>query len=217
MPFLLHLGQRYPPRICNTSGTLICNIPDKVGVPCATSSPKLVPLQHFRHIASAAIPSQLVPHATSLQCRCSCNISAVCIQEHYRTSAAAAGFARCSQLSSTRPGQAVRSVRAGGMDRPSRPVVSLTSSQPGGPPCWASPLAFLLTEKGGEWGYWGGRQKRGWSSLFILVPWWKFWGRWRKWVSATFLIMSSFPLPYYPGGGCLLPRQFALGQDTAAY
>jgi hypothetical protein len=39
-------------------------------------------------------------------------------------------------------------VRAGGMDRPSRtishPAWSLSSSQPGGPPCWASPLAFDL-------------------------------------------------------------------------
>ncbi len=38
--------------------------------------------------------------------------------------------------------------RQAGMDRPSRtkshPAVSLSSSQPGGPPCWASPLAFGL-------------------------------------------------------------------------
>jgi hypothetical protein len=71
IPFLLHLGQRYSPRICNTSGTsashlqhfwhkcfLIYNIPGKVGVPCATFSP----LQH------------------PTNCLCSnttCNISAV--------------------------------------------------------------------------------------------------------------------------------------------
>ena len=39
-------------------------------------------------------------------------------------------------------------MRYGVMDRPSRikshPAVSLSSSQPGGPPCWASPLAFCL-------------------------------------------------------------------------
>jgi hypothetical protein len=39
--------------------------------------------------------------------------------------------------------------RAGGRNRPSRtksrPAGSLSSSQPGGPPCWASPLAFGLT------------------------------------------------------------------------
>ncbi len=37
-----------------------------------------------------------------------------------RTSATAAEFARSSQLSSSRPGQAVRSVREGGKDRPSK-------------------------------------------------------------------------------------------------
>jgi hypothetical protein len=65
-----------------------------------------------------------------------------------RTSAKAAGFARSSQLSSSRPGQAVRSVREGGMDRPSQhkshPAGSLSSSQPGGPPCWVISLAFGL-------------------------------------------------------------------------
>jgi hypothetical protein len=38
----------------------------------------------------------------------------------------------------------VGSVRAGGMDRPSHPAGSLSSSQPGGPPCWARPLFFGL-------------------------------------------------------------------------
>jgi hypothetical protein len=42
------------------------------------------------------------------------------------------------------PEQVVWSVRAGGMDRPSRkkshPAGSLSSSQPGGPPNWVSPL-----------------------------------------------------------------------------
>jgi hypothetical protein len=37
-----------------------------------------------------------------------------------RTSATAAGFARSSKLSSSNPGQAVLSVREGGMDRPSQ-------------------------------------------------------------------------------------------------
>ncbi len=45
-------------------------------------------------------------------------------------------------------GQVVWSVKGGGMDRPSRtishPAGSLSSSQPGGPPCWASPLVFGL-------------------------------------------------------------------------
>jgi hypothetical protein len=51
--------------------------------------------------------------------------------------------------------QVVWSVRAGGMDRPSRtklhPAGSLSSSQPGGPPCWASPLAFglIVRDSGG--------------------------------------------------------------------
>jgi hypothetical protein len=40
------------------------------------------------------------------------------------------------------------SAMAGGMDRPSRtkshPAGSLSSSQPGGSPCWAGPLAFGL-------------------------------------------------------------------------
>ncbi len=47
-----------------------------------------------------------------------------------------------------RPGQVVWSVSAGGMDCPSRtvshPAGSLSSSQPGGPQCWASHLAFVL-------------------------------------------------------------------------
>jgi hypothetical protein len=67
----------------------------------------------------------------------------------FRTSAITAGFVRSSQLSSSRPGQAVRSVREGGMDRPSHhkshPAGSLSSSQPGGPPCWVISLAFGLT------------------------------------------------------------------------
>jgi hypothetical protein len=44
------------------------------------------------------------------------------------------------------PRQVVCSCEAGGMDRQSRtkshPAGSLYSSQPGGPPCWTSPLAF---------------------------------------------------------------------------
>jgi hypothetical protein len=46
------------------------------------------------------------------------------------------------------PGQMEWSVRAGAMDRPSRtkshPAGSHSSSQTGGPPCWASALAFGL-------------------------------------------------------------------------
>jgi hypothetical protein len=67
-----------------------------------------------------------------------------------RTSAKAAGFARISQLSSSRLGQAVRSIREGGMDPPSQhkshPAGSLSSSQPGGLPCWVISLAFGLYE-----------------------------------------------------------------------
>jgi hypothetical protein len=65
-----------------------------------------------------------------------------------RPSTTAAGFAKISQLSSSRQDQAERSVRAGGMDRPSRkkshPAGSFSSSQPGGPPCSACLLAFGL-------------------------------------------------------------------------
>jgi hypothetical protein len=47
---------------------------------------------------------------------------------------------------SSRPGQAVRFTREGGMDRPSQhksqPAGSLSSSQPDGPPCWVISLAF---------------------------------------------------------------------------
>jgi hypothetical protein len=70
--------------------------------------------------------------------------SVLCKKFSTRTSATAAGIAKSSQLSSPRPGQAVRSV----IDCPSRtkshPAGSLSSSQPSGPPCWASPLAFGL-------------------------------------------------------------------------
>jgi hypothetical protein len=49
---------------------------------------------------------------------------------------------------SNRSAQVVWFVWAGGMDRPSRtkshPAGSLSSSQPDGPPCRASPLAFGL-------------------------------------------------------------------------
>jgi hypothetical protein len=49
-----------------------------------------------------------------------------------------------SNRSAPDPGYVVWSVRAGGMDRPSHPAGSLSSSQPGRPPCWASSLAFGL-------------------------------------------------------------------------
>jgi hypothetical protein len=66
-----------------------------------------------------------------------------------RTSATAAGFSRSSKLSSSSIGQAVRTVRAGGMDRPSQhkshPARTLYSSQPGGPSCWVIYLSFDLT------------------------------------------------------------------------
>jgi hypothetical protein len=46
------------------------------------------------------------------------------------------------------PDQVVWSVKAGEKDRPSRtkshPAGSPFSSQQDGPPCWASPLAFVL-------------------------------------------------------------------------
>ncbi len=61
-----------------------------------------------------------------------------------------------------RPGQVVWSVRASGMDRPahtkSHPAVSLSSSLPGGLPCWASPLAFGLIGRVSLW------MCRGWGS-----------------------------------------------------
>ncbi len=49
-------------------------------------------------------------------------------------------------------GQPVRYGKAGGTARPSPtkshlPAGPLSSRQPGGPPCWASPLAFGLIEK----------------------------------------------------------------------
>ncbi len=49
-----------------------------------------------------------------------------------------------------RPGQVVRSVRAGGMNHPSH-TKSLSSSQPGAPPCWTSPLAFGLIGRAIVW------------------------------------------------------------------
>ncbi len=74
-----------------------------------------------------------------------------------RTSATAAGFAKSSQLSRPRPGQAVRSVRAGGMDRPSR-----LKSRPVG--CWASPLAFDLIAP-----Y---QRMKSWCELSVEIPSW---------------------------------------------
>jgi hypothetical protein len=61
-----------------------------------------------------------------------------------RTLATAAVFARSSPLSSSRPGQAVWSLRENGMDPPSHTAGSLSSSQPGGSPCWVSSLVFGL-------------------------------------------------------------------------
>ncbi len=55
-----------------------------------------------------------------------------------RTSATAAGFARRSQLSSSRLGQMLRSVREGVHHNTN----DLSSSQPCGPPCWVISLAF---------------------------------------------------------------------------
>jgi hypothetical protein len=72
-------------------------------------------------------------------CTCTCST---------RTSATADGFAKRSQLSSSRQGQVVRSVREGGMDRPSQhrshPAGSLSFSQPSGPSCAVISLAFGL-------------------------------------------------------------------------
>jgi hypothetical protein len=59
-----------------------------------------------------------------------------------RISATAAGLARSSQLSSSRPGQAVRSVREGGMDRPSQhSLTQLIHS-----PWWVISLVFGLID-----------------------------------------------------------------------
>ncbi len=66
-------------------------------------------------------------------------------------------------------------VRAGGMDRSSltksHHARSLSSSQPGGPPCWAIPLAFDLI--GWNWG------KRGLSECIWngVLPWLVRWAR----------------------------------------
>ncbi len=55
---------------------------------------------------------------------------------------------------SNRPGQVVWSVKAGGMYK-------ILSSQPGGPPCWASPLVFGLIGTGtdSEGALWAGFPK----------------------------------------------------------
>ncbi len=245
MPFLPHLGQRYSPRIFATllaqvlshlqhfwqECFLICNIPDKVGVPCATSSPKLVPLQHPRH-------PQLVPPATSLQSSYPCNtliaVGATCIATSLQCTVRNTVEHQQQQLvlpdarswaAPDHAGQAVWSVRAGGMDRPSRTKsrpVGVTLLQPArGPPCWASPLAFGLSGDGGEW-WMAVRQKSvdfftHSCSLVETMAQVETMGQVEEMgLYYTLLIMSSFPLPYYTGSGCL-PKQFALGQDTAAY
>ncbi len=77
-----------------------------------------------------------------------CDLHVLCRVSN-RPAAAAAGIGRRLQLSSPRQGQAIQSVRPGGMDRPSRtksrPAGSLSSSQPCGLLPWVSPLAFGLT------------------------------------------------------------------------
>ncbi len=76
------------------------------------------------------------------------HVGILCTFSNRQAAAAAAWIARRLQLSSSRPGQMVWSVRAGDMDYPARtkpqPAGSLSCSQPGGPSCWASPLAFGL-------------------------------------------------------------------------
>ncbi len=61
----------------------------------------------------------------------------------------AAGNSISSQLGGPCQGNRYGWEKAGGTARPSctkpTPAGSLSSSQPGGPPCWASPLAFGLT------------------------------------------------------------------------
>ncbi len=67
-----------------------------------------------------------------------------------------------SNRSTPDPGSSGGSVRAGGMDYSSRyshPAESLSSSQPGGPPRWTSPLAY------GHVGYIG----TVWESTHCLV------------------------------------------------
>ncbi len=64
----------------------------------------------------------------------------------------AAGNAISSQLGSSCPGISYSTARQAETDRPSRtkshPAGSLSSSQPGGPPCWASPLVYIAASWG---------------------------------------------------------------------
>ncbi len=62
-----------------------------------------------------------------------------------RISTAAARFTRSSQLSSSRPGPSVLSVRECGMDRPSQHNCTFTLLKPANvPPCWVISLVFGL-------------------------------------------------------------------------
>jgi hypothetical protein len=60
------------------------------------------------------------------------------------------------------------------------------------------------------------------SPQLILVPWWKLWGRWGRGPRVQLEEMGLCYTPHYvflssaTGSGCL-PKQVALGQDTAAY
>jgi hypothetical protein len=82
------------------------------------------------------------------------------------------------------PCNSVWSVRAGGMDPPlrtkSHPAGSISSSHPGGPPCWASPLAFGLIGSGRSSSapsFWQSSRWyitnvfNRWSSLTLMAGW----------------------------------------------
>jgi hypothetical protein len=60
------------------------------------------------------------------------------------SSVTAAGNSISSQLGNLLSGQPVRYEKGKRYGRFITPAGSLSSSQPGGPPCWASPLAFGL-------------------------------------------------------------------------
>jgi hypothetical protein len=101
------------------------------------------------------------------------------------------------------------------MDRPSRPVCLVTYLQPARP---ASPLAFRLTEKGREWGILGTTAKECGHLYSFLFPG----GNYGAGVVPNMqleemgLCYSLFLCLIIQAIACL-HRQFALGQDTAAY
>ncbi len=178
MPFLPHLGQRYSPRFF---ATLLAQVlshlqhfwhkwvslvqhPRRSWCPCNTPDTRSwCLLQHLCRVRTPATPLlQLVSPATSLQCTFRNSVEH---QQHLLDLPDARSWAAPDQVKRCGPsGQAAWTVY--------HEQNHALLGQPGGLPCWASPLAFGLTRNGGGMQDAGDNGKKVCGHLYpFLFPW----------------------------------------------